>query len=159
MNIANNILIPEIGRLIQDGHTVTILVKGFSMRPFVEHCRDHVVLGISKEVSVNDVVLAKVDDRYVLHRIICKNGDSLTLQGDGVLLATEHCLTSDVVAKAIAFIRKGRKRADHTDGLKWKTYSFFWLHLTFMRRFLLAFYSHIWLRFFERNNYNNENKG
>jgi len=158
MNIPNNILIPEIGRLIQQGHTVTILVKGFSMRPFVEHCRDKVVLARCFNVFVNDVVLAKVEGgQYVLHRVIEKDDNRLTLQGDGNLTSTEHCLTSDIVGKALGFIRKGRKREDRTDGVKWKIYSFVWLHLKFIRPYVLAFYSHVWLRFIERNNYCDEN--
>jgi hypothetical protein len=157
MNIPNNILIPEVGRLIQQGHTVTILVKGFSMRPFVEHCRDKVVLERCLKVSVNDVILAKIEGgQYVLHRVIEKDNNRLTLQGDGNLTNTEHCFTSDIVGKAIGFIRKGRKTADPTNGAKWKIYSFIWLHLKFMHRYILAFYSHIWLRFIERNNYCDE---
>jgi len=153
MNVANNLLIPEIGRLIQEGHTVTILVKGFSMRPFLEH-GDKVVLGRCLNVFINDVVLAKIESgQYVLHRVIRKEDNHLTLQGDGNLTNTEQCLTSGVVAKAIAFIRKGRKSEDGTNELKWKFYSFIWLHLKFIHRFFLVFYCHIWLKFIERNKY------
>ena len=158
--INNDIFFPRIAELIREGHSVTIQVKGFSMRPYIENCRDKVVLSACSRVNVGDVILAKVSDgRFVLHRVVKKNGDNITLQGDGNVAGTEGCHTSDVVGRAEAFIRKGREKPESTSGLKWKFYSMIWMNLVFMRRYLLAFYRLIWLRYVVRKSYTNEDKG
>lgn len=138
-NIANDVLIPEIKRFIDEGHTAIFRVRGNSMRLFLQDQRDKVVLAPCKEVRENDVVLAEIRPGcYVLHRVIRKNGDSLTLQGDGNVKGTEHCSTANVIGIATAFIRKGRQHADSVEGWKWRTYSHLWLMLTPMRRYILG---------------------
>lgn len=143
----NNLFIPEIAKYIQAGHTVTMKVKGCSMHPFIDNGRDKVVLKSFDQYQIGDVVLAKVDDgRFVLHRIVKMEDNRMTLRGDGNVVGVETCPTDSVIAKAIGFIRKGRDKMDATDGWKWKIYSFLWLRLSFMRRWLLAFYRRIWLK-------------
>ena len=39
IEIPNAILIPEIIKYLEQGHTVTLPLKGFSMRPFLESNR------------------------------------------------------------------------------------------------------------------------
>lgn len=145
--VENDVFIPEIAKLIDEGHTVTIQVKGYSMRPFVEHERDKAVLGACRNPQVGDAILARVyEGNYVLHRVISRVGENLTLMGDGNVKGTEHCNVRDVIGKVTAFIRKNKE--DSTDGVKWKVYSFLWVRLLPVRRYLLAFYRLIWLRLF-----------
>lgn len=147
--LPNAILIPEIKKAIDEGHTATFRVRGFSMRLFLEDRRDKVVLAPYKEVKVGDVVLAEIKkDIYVLHRVIKKEGEHLTLMGDGNIYGTEKCLCSNVIGVVTAFYRKGREKADLVEGKKWRIYSFCWLKLRPIRRYILAFYRHIWLRLF-----------
>ena len=147
--VENEYYLPEVAGYIREGHTVTMQIRGFSMRPFIQNGRDKVVLAPFKEIRVYDVVLAHITGKiYVLHRVIKKEGELLTLKGDGNVYGTESCTVSDVLAKAVAFKRKGREREERTDGTKWKVYSFVWLHLTFMRRYLLAFDRLVWQRLF-----------
>lgn len=147
--LPNALFIPEIKRAIDEGHTTTFRVRGYSMRLFLEDRRDKVVLAPCKEVKVGDVVLAEIQkDKYVLHRVIQKEGEHLTLMGDGNVYGTETCNTSNVIGIAIGFLRKGRYVMDTTDGKKWKIYSFFWLRLKPIRRYILAFYRRIWIKIF-----------
>lgn len=147
--LPNALFIPEIKRAIDEGHTTTFRVRGYSMRLFLEDRRDKVVLAPCKEVKVGDVVLAEIQkDKYVLHRVIQKEGEHLTLMGDGNVYGTETCNTSNVIGIAIGFLRKGRDVMDTTDGKKWKIYSFFWLRLKPIRRYILAFYRRIWIKIF-----------
>ena len=172
--VDNDIFIPEIKRLIDEGKTVTFTVRGYSMRVFVEHDRDKVLLEPADHLETGDVILARArfigrDGRpiirngeevrkYVLHRLIKRDGDDLVLKGDGNLFGVETCCTSDVVGKVRGFYRKGRKTPDLVTGRKWRTYSYIWLKRTFMRRYLLAFYRRVWLKVFpvkykkEKNN-------
>ena len=144
--IDNNILIPEVIRLINSGHSVTLPLKGYSMRPFLESERDNALLVRVSNPKVGDPVLAEVaQGRYVLHRIISIDGDDVVLRGDGNM-GTERCRLSDIKASVKGFYRKGRSKLDSTNGMKWKTYSWLWMRLYPVRRWLLAFHRHVWLR-------------
>ena len=149
IKFSNAELLPEVIRLMDEGHTVTINLRGFSMRPFLENDRDKALLTKAKEIHKGDVVLAETAPKhYVLHRIINIDGDHITLRGDGNLLE-EHCRREDVKGFAIGFYRKGRKSIDKTNSFKWLLYSRLWTSLYPIRRYLLAAYRHIRLRFFK----------
>ncbi len=148
IEIPNAILIPEIIKYLEQGHTVTLPLKGFSMRPFLESNRDMALLTSPKNIKVGDPVLAEIAPKqYVLHRIININGEHVTLLGDGNL-TPEHCLLSNIKASIDGFYRKGRKKLERTDGRKWKLYSKIWMALRPLRRWLLAFYRRIWIPIF-----------
>jgi len=146
--LENAAFLPHVVALIHEGHTVTLPLRGRSMRPFLEDGRDKALLARADSVSVGDVVLAELHrGHYVLHRVTQRDGDHLTLTGDGNL-SDEHCLLSDVRAKAIAFYRKGRLQADTVSGVKWRLYSRLWVALRPLRRYLLfALHPHIPTRF------------
>lgn len=148
VQLENAVLLPEIVRMMDEGHTVTLRLRGFSMRPFLEDNRDKALMKKAVQPRVGDPVLAETaPDHYVLHRIVGIDGDAVTLRGDGNL-GEEHCRLEDVKAAVIGFYRKGRSRLDRTDGWKWKVYSWFWTRLYPVRRYLLAFYRRIWIPLF-----------
>lgn len=120
-----------------EGKTVTLPLRGRSMRPFLEDGRDNALLMCDKYINVNDAVLAEIaPKRFVLHRIVAIDNNKVTLLGDGNM-SPEHCTIKDIKAKAIGFYRKGRKTADMTSGLKWRIYSWWWTRLYPIRRYLL----------------------
>lgn len=140
IQVANAVLLPEIVTLLEEGHTVTLRVKGFSMRPFLENGRDKALLAAINEPKVGDAVLAEVKPKvYVLHRIVAIDGDNVTLRGDGNI-TNEYCKRDDVKGIALGFYRKGREQADMTDGKKWQRYSAIWMRLYPIRRYLLFAY-------------------
>lgn len=144
LQLANALLLPEVVRLLNEGHTVTLPLRGYSMRPFLEHERDKALLKKPSAINVGDAVLAEVAPKhYVLHRIVDISGDKVTLRGDGNI-GTEHCRLSDVKATAIGFYRKGRTTLDSTDSRKWRIYSWWWTRLLPIRHYLLfALHPHI----------------
>ncbi len=144
----NAVLLPEIVKMMNEGHTVTLRLRGFSMRPFLEDDRDKALMKKASHLEVGDPVLAEISPgHFVLHRIVAIDGNSVTLRGDGNL-GEEHCKQTDIKGTVIGFYRKGRKRLDRTDGWKWKAYSYIWTRLYPVRRYLLAFYRRIWIPLF-----------
>ena len=133
---------------LQAGHTVTLPLRGRSMRPFLEDGRDKALLKAIDHPQVNDAVLAEITKgHFVLHRIIKIDGQQVTLRGDGNL-NVEHCMLDDIRAKAIGFYRKGRNKLDSTESRKWRIYSWWWTRLYPIRRYLLfIIYPHIPQRF------------
>ena len=141
LEMPNELFLPEVCRMLEEGHTVTLRVRGNSMRPFLEDRRDSIVIERATHFDVGDPVLAEVaPGRYVFHRIIALDGDAVTLMGDGNVRGTEHCTCRDVKATTVAFIRKGKRYAP--DGKAWQRYSRLWKRLTPVRRWILA----VWRR-------------
>lgn len=142
--IPNEVLLPEVARLIGEGHTVTLTVRGNSMNPFLVDRRDSIVLGPFAEADLQPgtAVLARESTgRIVFHRIIRRHGSVLTLQGDGNLRATEQTDTADVMGIMLSAIRKGKEYP--CSGRTWKRYSYWWMKLTPIRRWLLAMFRRI----------------
>lgn len=147
IKLTNAELFPHIVAMLEDGHTVTLNLKGYSMRPFLEDGRDSALLRKATEVIVGEPVLAEINPgQYVLHRIIAVDGDNVTLLGDGNL-TEEHCRKRDIKAQVIGFYRKGRKTLDPIDGKKWKCYSSIWKTLRPIRRYILGIYRR-WVKLF-----------
>ena len=147
VRVDNAAFLSEVARLVGEGHTVTLPLRGYSMRPFLENGRDKAVLGRPEGVGVGDVVLARIGDgRYVLHRIVSIDGDGgVVLLGDGNL-STESCHMGSIVARALGFYRKGRSTIDSTSGMKWRAYSAIWMRLRPFRRYLLFVYRNVFCK-------------
>ncbi len=105
----NEVLLGLVSQKLAEGHTTTIWVKGYSMRPFIEYGRDRVKLAPVSALHVGDAVLAQISPgHYVLHRIIEIKGDDITLQGDGNLYGVEQCHAADVCGIVTEYIRPNR---------------------------------------------------
>lgn len=139
--IPNEILLPEVARLISEGRTVTMTVRGNSMNPFLVDIRDKITLSgfTSEDLIPGSSVLARdVTGRIIFHRIIHRQGDTLILQGDGNIDQTEETSVSLVMGLMTVAIRK--EKSYPADGKVWKRYSYWWLKLTPIRRWLLALF-------------------
>jgi len=134
--VPNDILIPQIGVLLSEGHEVELKPKGNSMLPFIRQDKDNVVLKKMESVSKGDIVLADVGGRFVLHRIIKEEGDNLELMGDGNIRGTEHCTRKDVLGTVIAVLKGNGRSVRPGKGKIWRA-------LLPVRRYLLAFYRRV----------------
>ena len=108
------------------------------MNPFIMHLRDQIVLGPWKdeEIRKGTLVLAKTDKGYVIHRVIRRKGNLITLMGDGNIGLTEQADVKEIIARVYSLKRKGRTYG--TDGLIWRLYSWFWMLITPVKRYPLA---------------------
>ena len=133
------LMMEEIGRLISEGKTVSISAKGYSMNPFIMHLRDQITLGpwTDDQIRKGAVILAKdIRGCYVIHRIIKRDGDKLTLRGDGNVGITETAKIKDIVGLMHSVTKKGRTYS--VKSLRWRLYSWLWKILTPVRRYPLA---------------------
>lgn len=132
-------LMPEVGRLIREGKTVVLPVRGNSMRPFIQNGNDCVELHpLPHVLRKGDVVLTRTSKGYyVLHRVTAISPDLLTLEGDGNIGLRETCRPSDVLARAEWVIDAHKERhslLDRRARIKWRM----WYILRPLRRVLLA---------------------
>lgn len=149
MKIANDILIPEIERLLKDGKEVRFTPSGVSMRPFIEGDRDSVILtSLSRSPRIGDILLVRLESNapmsnvqyqmsptFVLHRLVRIEGDTLVLQGDGNLVGEERCGASDIIGIV--------KRIESPSGRhKPLVRGRFWYAMRRWRPFLLKVYRH-----------------
>lgn len=136
----DNEIIEEAIRLVDEGISVTFPVNGNSMLPFIIGGRESIILQKPAAPKVGHVVLAWVNgNRYVVHRIIRIDGDSVTLMGDGNLAGTEHCSVGDI--KAIAtHVVSGDEKIHYLYNSWRKLTAGLWLRLLPVRRYLLAIY-------------------
>lgn len=137
--LPNDAWLGEVSQMLREGKPYAIYVKGYSMRPFIEHTRDRVFLEKRDTYDVGDAVLAQIaPGHYVLHRIIEKQGDHLTLQGDGNVLGVEHCQIQDVSGVVTQYIRPNRTIS--ADDPKLICRIKLWRRLRPIRRYLLFVY-------------------
>lgn len=139
------LMMEEVRRLIAEGKTVSITVKGNSMNPFIVHLRDRMTLGPWKDQDIRKGTVALVKDfrgNYVIHRIIRRDEKTVTLLGDGNLGLYETASFDNIIAIMYSIDRKGRTWS--RDSFIWRVYSRLWMRLTPVRRYPLA----IWRRLF-----------
>jgi len=134
--LPNEILLEEVAGLLAEGREVVFRPKGSSMLPFIRGDRDSVVLRKFASVSIGDILLVRLDGRYVLHRLIRREGDVLVLMGDGNLRGTETCTEADVLGTVVAIEKENGSRRRPGKGR-------FWRALKPFRRILLAIYRRI----------------
>ena len=140
MELPNDRFLPLVREYVAEGKTVVINVKGFSMRPFLEHQRDCVKLSPWTELHIGDAVLAEISPgHFVLHRIIAIDGNALTLMGDGNVRGTEACRMGDVCGVVIEYIRPNGHVLQASDATLQRRIRL-WRRLLPIRRWLLAVY-------------------
>lgn len=118
--LPDEVMMESFDALLAEGREVRFTPKGVSMRPFIEGGRDSVILMKNDDVEVGDIVLAKLNDgRFVLHRVIAKSGDCLTLMGDGNLRGTEAAKVCGVLGTAVGIVKPNGKIVKPKKGRLW----------------------------------------
>ena len=151
MKVANDILIPELARLLSEEKEVRFTPSGVSMRPHIEGDKDSVILApLSRKPRKGDILLARVTasngrQTYVLHRLVSIKQDTYVLQGDGNLVGEEYCTQEEIIGRVVRIeTPKGHR--------KWLTRGRLWYMLRPVRKWLLKIYRHTILIWFYENN-------
>ena len=136
MTLPNEILLGEVAAVLREGREAVIIPTGGSMLPFIHGGRDRVVFRACPDAAVGDIVLVCIGKQYLLHRVIARDGDALTLMGDGNLAGTERCRIADVVGVVAEIIRPSGRRIRPGKGRVWGL-------LKPVRRYLLGIYRRV----------------
>ena len=123
--------------LLKEGREVVITPKGNSMLPFIRNGRDEVVLTrLVRPAEIGDILLVKIVDRFIMHRVFAVDGDAITLMGDGNVYGKEHCSHSDVIGIVTEVRRSGGRVIKPGKGKAWRL-------LRPFRRYILAIYKRV----------------
>lgn len=116
-NVENN---AKMQRLLAEGKQVRLTPVGNSMLPFIRGEVDSVVLQKPESLRVGDIALAPYHGRYVLHRIICIDGNTVVMMGDGIVKAKEKVDRTTVLATVNEIVKADGRRCKPTRGYLWR---------------------------------------
>lgn len=136
------VVLDEVTRMLDEGRNVVLAPKGQSMLPFIREGVDKVVLAKPVQLRVGDIALAHFGGKYVLHRVVAIEGESVTLMGDGNLVGNERGSASEVAGVVTAIIKPNGKHRTPTRGWLWRK-------LLPVRKYLLKFYRK-WHKIFDK---------
>ena len=144
--VSDEQIINEAVSLVNEGLEVTLLVRGWSMLPFIIGGIESAVLTRPGKVSRGDVVLARVaPGRCVLHRVMEITEEKVVLMGDGNIRGRELCRPEDILARTDEIVdENGRRRRLDTPARR--RAARIWRWLLPVRRWLLAVYKRTYLR-------------
>jgi hypothetical protein len=98
---------PLILEVIEKGGEFRLYPRGISMEPLLHAGDDSVMLGEVGEINVGDVLFyRRTNGDFVLHRLIEKRGDTLTMCGDHQMALEFGILPSQVFAKMVGYYKK-----------------------------------------------------
>ena len=149
MRVENDILIPELARLLSEEKEVRLTPSGMSMRPYIEGGRDSVILApLTRSPRCGDIILARAiaangRNTYVLHRLVRierdeRGEEAYVLMGDGNLEGEEVCSAADIIGRVAAIETPAGKRKPLSRGR-------IWYYLLPWRKWLLKAYRKIYL--------------
>lgn len=139
--VSNDILVPEIGRMLNEGKEVRFTPTGVSMRPFIEGGKDSVILRrLDRPARRGDILLCRTTNplgatTYVLHRVRRVSQNEIVLQGDGNLQGEELVLPENVIGIVV--------RIDSPKGYRKPILkAYIWQYIRPLRWLLLKVYRH-----------------
>ena len=140
----NDVLIPMLRELVEEGKQVRVTVSGSSMSPLICHRRDSVLLeSVQSELKKGDIVFYQRNNgQYVLHRI-CRIDE----EGKVYCIGDAQTEIEGPLEKGQIFaIVKGICRKDRwicPGDFWWEFFAHVWLNLIPFRKGIMAVYSRI----------------
>ena len=126
--------------LIDDGNSVSLLVSGMSMFPFLEHERDTVYFEAPKrELRKGDIVFyQRRNGQYVMHRIYGLKEGEYYIVGDAQSVIEGPVLRNQIFAIVTQVKRNGK--IVNPSALTWRFFEKVWINLIPYRKILLLPY-------------------
>ncbi len=134
-----NELAPYITEALKEGSNVRLTVSGNSMFPLFANRRDTVELKYvenESQIKKYDIVFyRRANGQYVLHRVLEKHNSHLIIAGDGEIEKEYAVEAKSVIAKVIAFTRKGKHAS--IDSTPYRIYYVLWTAVFPLRYLIL----------------------
>ena len=107
--------------ILERDHVLVYTCRGFSMWPLLHQNKDLLVIRKpDRELRKNDIVLFKARTKYLLHRIVKIDGETIITDGDHNAFK-DHPIPKDrVIGILTSFVRDGKER--NVDDLPLKIY-------------------------------------
>ena len=140
LELSNELFFAEVEQLISQGESVTITIKGNSMRPWLQNSKHKVIVKPLADsiLQCGDIALFRYKGKHILHRVVKIENDKITFSGDGNIGIKEHASKDDVIALVESIITPSG-RVIECNSNEWKTKSKLWLALPqFARRIILG---------------------
>lgn len=142
--VDNDVYLPVLKDLVNEGHSVPLLVSGSSMAPFLVHLRDTIIISKPKQPFKRGDMVFYIRDsgQYVMHRIhhINKQGD-LFIIGDAQTEIEGPIHPSQVFGIIKKVIRKGKTLEE--GNLCWFFFQYIWIHIIPIRLIVLKIYTYL----------------
>lgn len=107
--------------ILERDHMLVYTCRGFSMWPLLHQNEDLLVIRKpDRELRKNDIVLFKVSTKYLLHRIVKIDGDTIITAGDHNAFKDRAITKDRVIGILTSFVRDGKERS--VDELPLKIY-------------------------------------
>ena len=140
LELSNELFFAEVEQLISQGESVTITIKGNSMRPWLQNSKHKVIVRplANSILQRGDIALFRYKGKHILHRVVKIENDKITFSGDGNIGIKEQASKDDVIALVESIITPSG-RVIECNSNEWKTKSKLWLALPkFTRRIILG---------------------
>lgn len=140
--VDNDVYLPVLKELVQEGNSVPLLVSGSSMAPFLVHLRDTIIISKPEDtLKKGDMVFYnRASGQYVMHRIhhIDRQGN-LYIVGDAQTEIEGPIHPNQVFGVIKKVIRKGKilQKGD----LWWFFFEKVWIHCIPIRNLVIKLYS------------------
>jgi len=140
--IPNNEFFENVDQLLSEGKSVELRCFGRSMQPYLRGDGSEVIVASpfsTDELIPGAIVLFCYRSKYICHRIVSREEEKLTIQGDGVIKKQEYVLISDVTGIIRTIIRRNKQPVS-TQTKAAQRYWRCWRRLSPVRRQLLLAY-------------------
>lgn len=127
--------------LVNEGRTVSLLIAGNSMSPFLVHERDYIFFKKpEKPLKKGDMVFfQRVTGEYVMHRIYRVKNKEYYIVGDAQTVIEGPVKEEQIFAKIVSAKRKNRQIGP--GNFWWEFFEHFWINVIPMRKTFIFIYS------------------
>ena len=127
--------------LAEEGRTVSLLISGNSMSPFLVHERDYIFFKKPEnDLKKGDMVFFKRDTgEYVMHRICKVKNNQYFIVGDAQNIIEGPVRREQIFAKVVGVERKGRQCGP--GDFWWEFFEHIWINLIPFRKIIARIYS------------------
>lgn len=125
IRIPNILFFESIIEILGSGKMAKFNLRGQSMRPFLHEGDQITLLAINlKNLKTGQIVLAKYQNKYMLHRIVRIKKNKVWLAGDANVSQVEVVFLADLIASVEQVFRKNKEIIVNTlfqrlSGLTW----------------------------------------